>query len=108
MNLDDTKQLRVDRSLYKLNVQIQSRNELSGTIQGELEEDAVIDELDGTSTSTGAYLEIARLDSRLPSVIPMHGSRSTSNTLVLQSTAKTTLSTTREKCIVINQNGLTM
>jgi hypothetical protein len=82
--------------------------ELYGTIQGELKEEAVIDELEGMPTGTGAYLAIVRLDRRIPCLIPLHGLKiNITHTLVLQKSAKTVLSTTRKNWIVINKIGWT-
>jgi hypothetical protein len=68
------KQLGIDGSQYKLSEgQVRTWIELYGSIDGALQEEAIIDGLDGTLIGTGAYLATVRLDRRMPSLIPMHG-----------------------------------
>jgi hypothetical protein len=59
---NDTKQIRIDGVGYKLSEnQIRKWVEFYGVIQGDLREEAVVDEEDGASMGTGAYLAVVRL-----------------------------------------------
>ncbi len=70
-NRFDIKQIRIDGSKYKLSEnQIRHWIELYGMIQSDFEEEAVLNEVDGTPTGTGANLALGRLERRLP--IPMY------------------------------------
>jgi hypothetical protein len=69
---DNVNRIRIDGAGYNLSEkQIRNWVEHNGKIQGNLREEANVDEEDGTSTGTCAYLAVVRLEKRLPNLVPM-------------------------------------
>jgi hypothetical protein len=74
INSDVVTQVKIDGPQYKLcESQISDWIDLYGVIQGELEEEAVVDEVDFSLISTSANLAVVRHHKIMPHLIPVYG-----------------------------------
>ena len=68
------RQVKIEGCHYKLSeTQIRNWLDLYGKVVGDVSEEAIIDEVDGTCMGTGAYLAMVNLSRRLPNWLPMFG-----------------------------------